>query len=309
MRWHLFSLHPSLWEIVCVGIEQLDSDYESFGPTMQQLFHHNAQAATILLSSLSREEFDKVDGLQSAKEIWYTLKVAHEGTKTIRKARIEMIEGELGRFTIFDDETPQEMYTRLKKMINQVRSLGSKKWTDHEVVKRMIRAFSVRNIILCTLIRESPNYKKMTPEEVLGKIINHEMMESEAKYVKSLSKGTSTSRGQDIALKANKKEKSKKVVQESSSSDNGSDSSSLDDDDMALLMRNFNKLMRNRNYKGNKRHESSKRRTKRNCYNCGKCGHFIANCPYEKKEDKEEKRKNYKEKKYFTKDKKFFKKK
>jgi hypothetical protein len=181
MRWHLFSLHPSIWEIVCVGIEQPERDDESFGPTMQQLFHRNAQAATILLSSLSREEFDKVDGLQSAKEIWDTLKVAHEGTKTIRKARIEMIEGELGRFAMLDDETPQEMYTRLKKMINQVRSLGSKKWTDHEVVTRMIRAFSVRNITLCTLIRESPNYKKMTPEEVLGKIINHKMMESEAK--------------------------------------------------------------------------------------------------------------------------------
>jgi hypothetical protein len=71
------------------------------------LFHRNAQAATILLSSLSREEFDKVDGLQSAKEIWDTLKVAHEGTKTIRKARIEMIEGELGRFAMLDDETPK----------------------------------------------------------------------------------------------------------------------------------------------------------------------------------------------------------
>ncbi|PVH38537.1 hypothetical protein PAHAL_5G283300 [Panicum hallii] len=149
----------------------------------------------------------------------------------------------------------------------------------------------------------------MTPEEVLGKIINHEMMESEAKYVKSLSKGTSTSKGQDIALEANKKEKSKKVVQESSSSDNNSDSSSLDDEDMAFLKKNFSKLMRNRNYKGNKRHESSKRRTKRNCYNCGKSGHFIANCPYEKREDKKEKRKDNKEKKYFTKDKKFFKKK
>jgi hypothetical protein len=37
------------------------------------------------------------------------------------------------------------------------------------------------------------------------------MMESEAKYVKSLSKGTSTSRGQDIALKANKKKKARKL--------------------------------------------------------------------------------------------------
>jgi hypothetical protein len=35
MRWHLFSLHSSLWEIVCVDIEQPDCDDESFGPTMR----------------------------------------------------------------------------------------------------------------------------------------------------------------------------------------------------------------------------------------------------------------------------------
>ena len=54
-------------------------------------------------------------------------------------AKIEMLEGELGRFTMLDNETPQEMYTRLKKLINKIRSYGSKKWTDHEVVKRMLR--------------------------------------------------------------------------------------------------------------------------------------------------------------------------
>ena len=68
------------------------------------------------------------------------------------------------------------MYTRLKKLINKVRSYGSKKWNDHKVVKRMLRAFSMRNLTLCTLIRENPNFKRMTPDEVLGKIINHEMM-------------------------------------------------------------------------------------------------------------------------------------
>jgi hypothetical protein len=55
----------------------------------------------------------------------------------------------------------------------------------------------------------------MTPNDVLGKIINHEMLVEEAQYVKNLSIGIISSKKQDIAFKAIKK--SKKVVEESSS--------------------------------------------------------------------------------------------
>jgi hypothetical protein len=56
---------------------------------------------------------------------------------------------------MLDDESPQEMYTRLKNINNRIRSYESKKCTSHEVLK----AFSMRNMTLYTLIRESPNYK------------------------------------------------------------------------------------------------------------------------------------------------------
>ncbi len=39
-------------------------------------------------------------------------------------------------------------------------------------------------------------------------------------------------------------------------------------------------------------------RTKRACYNCGKYGHFIANCPYERRDDEDDKKKKKKEKSY-----------
>jgi hypothetical protein len=44
-----------------------------------QIVHFNSQATTILLTSLSREEYNKVQGLKSVKEIWDVLKTAHEG--------------------------------------------------------------------------------------------------------------------------------------------------------------------------------------------------------------------------------------
>jgi hypothetical protein len=57
----------------------------------------------------------------------------------------------------------------------------------------------------------------MTPYDVLGKIINHEMLVEESQHVKNLSKGIISSNKQDIAFKAIKKRMSKKDVEESSS--------------------------------------------------------------------------------------------
>jgi hypothetical protein len=97
-----------------------------------QIQHFNSQATTILLSSLSREEYNKVQGLKSAKEIWDVLKTTHEGDEVTKITKQETIEGELGRFRLLQGEEPQDMYNRLKTLVNQVRNLGSKKWDDHE---------------------------------------------------------------------------------------------------------------------------------------------------------------------------------
>jgi hypothetical protein len=59
-----------------------------------------------------------------AKDVWTTLRMAHEGSKPVRKANIEMLEGQLNRFIMFDDESPQDMFNQLKKMINKAKALG-----------------------------------------------------------------------------------------------------------------------------------------------------------------------------------------
>ena len=51
-----------------------------------------------------------MNGLQTNKEIWVTLKTAHEGDKITKITRIVLIERELGRFAVDKGEGPQEMY-------------------------------------------------------------------------------------------------------------------------------------------------------------------------------------------------------
>jgi hypothetical protein len=82
MRHHLTSLHASIWDIVefgaqvpTVGDEGYDSD------EVAQIRHFNSQATTILLASLCREEYNKVQGTKSAKEIWDVLKTDTKGMR------------------------------------------------------------------------------------------------------------------------------------------------------------------------------------------------------------------------------------
>jgi hypothetical protein len=99
MRHHLTSLHTSIWDVVEIGVQVPspgDEDYDSDEDA--QIRHFNSQATTILLASLSREEYNKVQGLKSAKDIWDVLKTTHEGDEVTKITKRETIEGEFGRF-------------------------------------------------------------------------------------------------------------------------------------------------------------------------------------------------------------------
>jgi hypothetical protein len=184
MRHHLTSLHSSIWDIVefgaqvpSVGDEGYDSD------EVAQIRHFDSQATTILLASLYREEYNKVQGLKSAKEICDVLKTMHEGDEVTKITKRETIKGELSRFILNQGEEPQAMYNRLKTLVNQVRNLGSTKWDDHEMVKVILRSLVFRNPTQVQLIRGDPRYKLMSPEEVIGKFVSFELMIKGSKQI------------------------------------------------------------------------------------------------------------------------------
>jgi hypothetical protein len=101
MRHHLTSLHASIWDIVEFGAQvpkEGDEGYDS--DEVAQIRHFNSQATTILLASLCREEYNKLQGLKSSKEIWDVHKTTHEGDEVTKITKRKTIEGELGRFVL-----------------------------------------------------------------------------------------------------------------------------------------------------------------------------------------------------------------
>jgi hypothetical protein len=56
---------------------------------------------------------------------------------------MELVEGELGRFVMKRGEEPTETYNRLRSLVNKIRSYGSTRWTNRDVVQLMLRSFTV----------------------------------------------------------------------------------------------------------------------------------------------------------------------
>jgi hypothetical protein len=67
---------------------------------INEQIHKNAQATTVLLASQCRDEYNKVCGLDNAKQIWDTLKISHEGNDAMMITKMELVEGELWRFAM-----------------------------------------------------------------------------------------------------------------------------------------------------------------------------------------------------------------
>src|SRR6266540_190844 len=179
MKIHLITLHPSLWEVVNVGV-RMPKNGEDMIPEMMVDLHQNAQATSVIVSSLSQEEFNKINGLEVAKDIWDTLQVSHEGDHKAKLGKIELLEGELEEFVMLKGETLQGLFDRLMIIINKMRALGCEEWDDHKVTRRFLRAYQVNNMGLAQMIRDRDDYDEMKPHTLVGKLQQHEMADQAA---------------------------------------------------------------------------------------------------------------------------------
>jgi hypothetical protein len=133
----------------------------------------------------------------------------------------------------------------------------------------------------------------MSPEEVIGKFVSFELMIKGSKKIIEQGISSSVPEAQPVAFKATEEKK-----EDSTSSRVPIDASKLDNEEMALIIKSFRQILKQRKGKDYKPH------SKKVCYKCGKPGHFIAKCPLssdsdrdnDKRGKKKEKKKYYKKK-------------
>ena len=71
-------------------------------------------------------EYNKVRGIISAKQIWETPQMLHEGNDEVKEGKMDLLQGDLEAFVMKKDETIQQMHDRLTLVVTEIKTLDSK---------------------------------------------------------------------------------------------------------------------------------------------------------------------------------------
>ncbi|SPT18275.1 unnamed protein product [Triticum aestivum] len=108
MKMHILGHNPAVWDIVCIDLQGgfFDGREPNREATVEELkmLQYNAQACDILFNGLCPEEFNKINRLENAKEIWDTLIDMHEGTDSVKESKLDVLQSQLDKFKMKDGE-------------------------------------------------------------------------------------------------------------------------------------------------------------------------------------------------------------
>ncbi|XP_021743604.1 uncharacterized protein LOC110709690 [Chenopodium quinoa] len=228
-----------LWEIIKKGPKvpmkttesgaAVPKDDDEFNQTDLENVAKNYRAMNLLYCGLDANEFNRVSTCKSAKEIWDKLVVTYEGTSQVKETKINIFLRQYELFKMLSNESIKEMFTRFTQIINNLDSLG-KSFSNKEKVRKILRCLPKSKWgPKVTAIEEAQNLRTLSLDDLLGKLITHEMSLNEED-------GEPTSSTKGLARKAKK--------EDISTNDEESDNDGDDEDPFDLIARSLAKILK-----------------------------------------------------------------
>ena len=167
----------------------------------------------------------KISSTKTTKEAWTILQETYEGTKAVKDLKLQRL------ITSFEeikmkDESFDEFYAKLKKIVNPAFNLGET-IPELKIVRKVLKSLPERFHVKNTAIEESKDIDKILLTELVGNLQTYEL---------GLTRIEKSSKGKSMALKAK-------------SSDTDESSDNKDSKVKSYIIRQFKKFMKNANAK------------------------------------------------------------
>ncbi|XP_070058083.1 uncharacterized protein [Nicotiana tomentosiformis] len=150
---HIIGEDYELWDIVTDGplatlkinAEGVEAPKTRADYTAEDLkkWEKNAKAKKWLICGLGPDEYNRIQSCTTAKQIWDTFQVAHEGTPQVKRSIGTLLYSHYENFAMKEGETTQEIYTRFTTLTNELKSLGMIMPEEDRVEKIMTRVLPI----------------------------------------------------------------------------------------------------------------------------------------------------------------------
>ncbi|GJY26249.1 zf-CCHC domain-containing protein, partial [Tanacetum coccineum] len=233
----------------------------------------NNEAKMVIYNALPHKEYERIFMCKTAKEIWDTLPITHQGNSQVKDNKIDLLVQQYEQFTIPEEESIGNGFARFNTIITSLKALDGG-FSSKNYVRKYLRALHLKWRAKVTAIEESNDLTSLSLDELIGNLKVYEVI------IKKDSEMINGKREQNrsLALKAKKK-----------SSDEDSSTSDSEDEEYAMAVRDFKKFFKIRGrfvrqpqdeIKSSQRNKDDKNdKSERKCFKCGDPNHLIEECP------------------------------
>jgi len=124
----------------------------------------------------------------------------HEGTSTVKEAKLYVLKEKFSEFVMKKDESVPEMFNRLNDIVNELKGLGFEV-PDADFSHKFLGSLPERYDTIVILIVRS-DLKTSTPTQVLGEVLTHDIFKKSQDEVHGV---TSDEKKKNVAFKAQMK--------------------------------------------------------------------------------------------------------
>ncbi|GJU49300.1 zf-CCHC domain-containing protein [Tanacetum coccineum] len=248
-----------------VPFEQQDDD-------LKKKLAKNNEAKMVLYNALPKKEYERIFMCQTAKDIWQSLLITHQGNSKIKDNKIDLLVQQYEQFTILEEEYIDSGFARFNTIITSLKALDEG-FSSKNYVRKFLRALHPKWRAKVMAIEESKDLSSLALDELIGNLKVYEVV---MKNDSELYRGKKE-RVKSIALKAKKE-----------SSDDETSTSGSDNEEYAMAVRNFKKFFRRKGKfvrqpreekKSFRQIDEKKAKSDRKCFICGDSNHLIGDCP------------------------------
>ncbi|GJR60829.1 hypothetical protein Tco_1502991 [Tanacetum coccineum] len=181
----------------------------------------------VIYNALPRKEYERIFMSNTAKEIWKTFLITHQGNNQVKDNKIDLLVQQYEQFIISEDETIDGALARFNTIITSLKALDEG-YSSKNYVRKFLRDLHPKWRAKVTKIKESKDLTSLSLDEIIGNLKVHEMIiKKDFEIVKA--KGER----KYLALKAKKE-----------SSDEECSTSGSEDEEYAKAVRDFKKFFK-----------------------------------------------------------------
>ncbi|GJW20679.1 retrovirus-related pol polyprotein from transposon TNT 1-94 [Tanacetum coccineum] len=219
--------------------------FEKQNDDLKKKLAKNNEAKMVIYNALPRKEYERIFMCKTAKEIWDTLLITHQGNSQVKDNKIDLLVQQYEQFTIPEEESIDNAFARFNTIITSLKALDES-FCSKNYVRKFLRALHPKWRAKVTAIEESKDLTSLSLDELIGNLKVYEVI---IKKDSVMVKGK-REQNRSLALKAKKE-----------SSDEYSLTSDSEDEEYAMTVKNSRNFLKDEEDL------------------CGDPNHLIGECP------------------------------